>query len=93
MWVLDPGNSPELLARLKPHALADSFELVWCGEGWKHLVSSCHDELVAAVPDTAFTPSSRSPECLHIRRSPGQLAPVRGTLLTRSPSGTPQSPL
>lgn len=54
MWVLDPANSPELLARLRPHSLDAKFEIIWCGEGWKSLISSCHHELVAQFPDYRF---------------------------------------
>jgi hypothetical protein len=28
--------------------------VVWCGEGWRTLVSDCHNELVAAFPDYRF---------------------------------------
>ncbi|VXB43895.1 conserved hypothetical protein [Aeromicrobium sp. 9AM] len=54
MWVLDPGNSSELLDRLRPHALSPDFEVVWCGEGWRALVSECHHELAASFPDYRF---------------------------------------
>lgn len=54
MWVLDPGNSRELLERLRPHALTEDFEVVWCGEGWRDIVSRCHSELVAVFPDYRF---------------------------------------
>lgn len=54
MWVLDPGNSRELLDRLRPHSLVSDLEVVWCGEGWRALVSDCHNELVAAFPDYRF---------------------------------------
>jgi hypothetical protein len=54
MWVLDPANSRELLDRLRPHSLSPDFEVVWCGEGWKPLVSDCHDELAAAFPNYRF---------------------------------------
>ena len=55
MWVLDPGNSRELLDSLRPHASSSAFEVVWCGEGWRQLVASCHLELVAACPDYRFS--------------------------------------
>lgn len=54
MWVLDPANSRDLLDRLRPHSLSPDFEVVWCGEGWKPLVSDCHDELAAAFPNYRF---------------------------------------
>jgi hypothetical protein len=54
MWVLDPANSGELLDRLRPHSFSRGFEVVWCGEGWRGLVSECHDELAAAFPDYRF---------------------------------------
>jgi hypothetical protein len=54
MWVLAPGNSRELLERLRPHSVSPDFEVVWCGEGWRTLVSDCHDELVTAFPDYRF---------------------------------------
>jgi hypothetical protein len=54
MWVLDPANSGELLDRLRPHSFSRDFEVVWCGEGWRGLVSGCHDELVANFPDYRF---------------------------------------
>ena len=55
MWVLDPGNSRELLDSLRAHASSSAFEVVWCGEGWRQLVASCHLELVAACPDYRFS--------------------------------------
>lgn len=54
MWVLDPANSGELLNRLRPHSLSPHFEVIWCGEGWRKLVSDCHDELAAAFPEYRF---------------------------------------
>ena len=54
MWVLDRGNSPDLLQRLRTHSLSDDLEVIWCGEGWRSLVEACHDELAAAFPDYRF---------------------------------------
>lgn len=55
MWVLDRANSRELLDRLRPHAVDCELEVLWCGEGWRPLVSSCHDELVRVFPDYRFS--------------------------------------
>ena len=63
MWVLDPGNSRELLDRLRPHSLSEDFEVVWCGEGWKSLVGECHAELVDRFPDYRFLVIKRRGAC------------------------------
>jgi len=64
MWVLDPANSSELLHRLRPHSLDPQFEVIWCGEGWRSLVSDCDDQLRLAFPDYRFT---------HIEQEHGEL--------------------
>jgi hypothetical protein len=51
MWVLDPGNSADLIDRLRPHAHRFNFEVAWVGEGWRPLVEECHERLEAAFPD------------------------------------------
>lgn len=52
MWVLDAGNSRELLEQLRPHWLdPGGHEVIWCGEGWRSLVSRCHEELLGSYPD------------------------------------------
>jgi len=54
IWVLDPANSKELLDRLRPHSVSPDFEVIWCGEGWRKLISDCHNELAARFPDYCF---------------------------------------
>ncbi len=51
MWCLDPVNSPDLIARLRPHGRDRDFEVAWVGEGWRPLVDDCHTWIVAALPD------------------------------------------
>ncbi|GAA5141103.1 hypothetical protein GCM10023340_02270 [Nocardioides marinquilinus] len=51
MWVLDPANSRELLDRLRPHSAHPDFDVIWCGEGWRALVSAWHANVVEAFPD------------------------------------------
>lgn len=50
MWVLDPANSPDVIALLKPHARYP-FDVVWAGEGWRDLVVECHEALQRRFPD------------------------------------------
>lgn len=51
MWVLDSGNSRELLDRLRRHAEWADHEVIWCGEGWRHLIEQCHAELERVFPE------------------------------------------
>ncbi|HZM76420.1 MAG TPA: hypothetical protein VFC19_11865 [Candidatus Limnocylindrales bacterium] len=51
MWCLDPVNSAELIAALRPHAQGGGFEVAWVGEGWRSLVEDCHHRLSALFPD------------------------------------------
>lgn len=50
VWTLDPANSPDLIARLRPHA-RHSLEVVWAGEGWRDLVADCHVTLERRFPE------------------------------------------
>lgn len=54
MWTLDPSNSGDLIQQLRPRALADDFEVVWVGEGWRPLVQACHRELERIFPEYGF---------------------------------------
>lgn len=71
MWVLDPVNSRELLESLRPHASSSDFEVVWCGEGWRPLVASCHLELVAACHDYRFSVIKQTSGALTFKAHPG----------------------
>jgi hypothetical protein len=51
MWVLDPANSPDLVAALKERSRGKDYEVVWVGEGWRGLVDECHKALVADFPE------------------------------------------
>ena len=51
MWALDPANSRDLIAWLRPHARNRDFEVARVGEGWRSLVEECHERLAAAFPD------------------------------------------
>lgn len=51
MWCLDPVNSPDLIARLRPFGRDRDFEVAWVGEGWRSLVDECHTRIVAVLPD------------------------------------------
>jgi radical SAM superfamily enzyme YgiQ (UPF0313 family) len=54
MWVLDPVNSPSLIASLRPHSIAPDFEVVFVGEGWRELVEECHQRLASEFPKYRF---------------------------------------
>ncbi|WP_408899295.1 hypothetical protein ACJ5H2_09340 [Nocardioides sp. R1-1] len=54
MWVLDPANSPSLIASLRPHSIAPDFEIVFVGEGWRGLIEECHARLADEFPDYRF---------------------------------------
>jgi hypothetical protein len=54
VWVLDPANSPDLIAELRPHSASDDFEVIWCGEGWRQLVTVCHRAIRAVSPEYRF---------------------------------------
>ena len=54
VWTLDPSNSGDLIAHLRPHALAEDFQVAWVGEGWRALVHGCHRELSATFPAYGF---------------------------------------
>lgn len=51
VWCLDPVNSAELMAQLRPHGRGGEFEVAWVGEGWRTLVAECHERLRAAFPE------------------------------------------
>ncbi|MDR2984251.1 MAG: hypothetical protein LBV34_05355 [Nocardiopsaceae bacterium] len=51
MWVLDPANSGDLIAALRPHAREPDFEVCWVGEGWRDIVTQCHRAIVAEFPE------------------------------------------
>ncbi len=63
VWVLDPANSPELIARLRRHA--PGMEVAWAGEGWRSLVAECHEALERRFPDY---------QLLNIKQKDGALA-------------------
>jgi hypothetical protein len=51
VWALDPANSGDLIARLRPHGRDRDFEVARVGEGWRPLVEECHERLQVAFPD------------------------------------------
>jgi hypothetical protein len=51
MWCLDPVNSPDLIARLRPHGRGRDYEVARVGEGWRPLVDECHTRIVAVLPE------------------------------------------
>jgi hypothetical protein len=51
VWALDPVNSPDLLAALRPHGHRADFEVVFVGAGWRDLVLECHRRIEAVFPD------------------------------------------
>jgi hypothetical protein len=65
VWCLDPVNSAELIAQLRPHVRRYEFDVAWVGEGWRSLVEECHQRLVAVFPDY---------ELLNIKQKWGVLA-------------------
>ncbi len=65
MWCLDPVNSPELFKRLRLHGRGGDFEIAWVGEGWRALVETCHERLLAGFPQY---------ELLDIKQSHGELS-------------------
>lgn len=50
MWTLDPRNSPELIAALRPHWRQPAADVAWVGEGWRDLVWDCHRQVAARFP-------------------------------------------
>ncbi|SEE91393.1 hypothetical protein [Jiangella alba] len=55
MWVLDRGNSHELIAALEPHARSGALDSVAVGEGWRDLVAECHARLIEVDPVYRFS--------------------------------------
>ena len=51
MWCLDPGNSAELMASLRPHWREPVANVAWVGEGWRDLVWNCHRRVEERFPN------------------------------------------
>jgi hypothetical protein len=89
VWCLDPVNSAELIADLRPHARRYEFDVAWVGEGWRPLVQECHRRLSAVFPDyellaikqswgvLAFQAFPRQPAKGETRWSPAEAAELR----------------
>ncbi|WP_018347498.1 hypothetical protein [Longispora albida] len=76
VWCLDPVNSGELIAELRPHARDYEFEVAWVGEGWRPLVRECHRRLSATFPEYELQAIEQSGGVLAFRAVP--LQPVIG---------------
>ena len=53
--MLDPANSPELMARLRSHWREPRADVAWVGEGWRDLVGECHHAVAASFPRYELT--------------------------------------
>jgi hypothetical protein len=52
VWTLDSSNSPELINAIRAHGrIPASGEVLQVGEGWRTLVTECHERLQQAFPE------------------------------------------
>jgi len=77
VWRLDPGNSGDLIDRLRPHARRFTFEAAEVGEGWRPLVQECHERLQAAFPDYELLAVKQKYGALEFQALPRQWAEGR----------------